>query len=536
MRRPLTRTLVIGSGPAAAGAALALCRSGQHQVTVIDLGLRLEQERQDTVNHLSTTASDEWSTAEVQYISAQPVGSVVKGLPEKRTYGSDFPFRDLGQLRGITSGADAHHRLVSAAYGGFSNVWGAQLMPFTDAAFQSWPVSGAEMAPAPLAVLDEIPFAGEHDDLAGLFPLIGRPDPLPEVSERSDRVLQAYRRHRSKLRALGVTVGKARLAFQAPECVRCRLCMTGCPYGLIYSAAQTFDELRRKKRITYHGGLMALGIEETAEKIEVRARELASGQVQRFEADRVFVACGAFGSTRLILNSLGLYDRSFSMGEAVQFMLPMLSARPTRDPRPEPQFTLNQFNVVVALDPEGLDLSLLHCYAFNPAVLEALPRPLRSPRAEVVTGRLLSRLSVALGYLPSWGSPRLMVRARPPASELDLPGLAISREPTNWARNVMLRRILGRLLRAAPRLDLYPFLPGAVLAAGGKSYHWGGSFPHAAAPVGQFSSDLLGRVGRLRRVHVVDAAVFPNVPSTTYALTIMANAHRIASAAIELPS
>jgi choline dehydrogenase-like flavoprotein len=43
------------------------------------------------------------------------------------------------------------------------------------------------------------------------------------------------------------------------------------------------------------------------------------------------------------------------------------------------------------------------------------------------------------------------------------------------------------------------------------------------------ASDALGRVGPWERVHVVDAAVFPNVAATTFTLTIMANAYRIAA-------
>ena len=51
-----------------------------------------------------------------------------------------------------------------------------------------------------------------------------------------------------------------------------------------------------------------------------------------------------------------------------------------------------------------------------------------------------------------------------------------------------------------------------------------------------FSSDRLGRVGSWKRIHLVDAAVFPAVPAMTYGLTVMANAHRIASESLELIS
>ena len=42
-------------------------------------------------------------------------------------------------------------------------------------------------------------------------------------------------------------------------------------------------------------------------------------------------------------------------------------------------------------------------------------------------------------------------------------------------------------------------------------------------------SDTLGQLPDLPSVHIVDASVLPNLPSSTYTYTIMANAHRIAS-------
>ena len=67
-------------------------------------------------------------------------------------------------------------------------------------------------------------------------------------------------------------------------------------------------------------------------------------------------------------------------------------------------------------------------------------------------------------------------------------------------------------------------------SAAGKSYHFGGSFPHSDLPAdGPLTTDRWGRLGQWSRVHLVDASVFPTVPATTFTLTIMANAHRIAT-------
>jgi hypothetical protein len=186
--------------------------------------------------------------------------------------------------------------------------------------------------------------------------------------------------------------------------------------------------------------------------------------------------------------------------------------------------------MVVALDEGGLDVSQLHFYTYNPAFIRAMPGPLR---AEPAMRQVLRRLVVAIGYLPSWASPRLRLRALPEAGDR-LPKLLLSRERPRWGRNSMLRKVLSRVVRSAPYLDLYPVIPGMILAGGGKSYHFGGSFPHARGAATLSSSDRLGRVGSWKRIHLVDAAVFPNVPATTFTLTIMANAHRIASESLEL--
>ncbi len=520
--------LIIGSGPAAAGVALALSRAGVVDISVIDIGLDLERETASRVREVSAITPDQWPPNVVTSIAAPPVTSAVKGLPQKRVFGSDYPYRDVGQLAGIVADR-VNGAIVSPAYGGFSTVWGAQVMPFTAATFSTWPITAAQMQPHYEAILRHIPFAGHDDDLADLFPLFVPPKPLPELSERSARAMVAYERRRSAIAPLGVTLGRARLALESSGCVRCGLCMTGCPYSLIYSSSSTFDELRRRGTLRYLHGLLAVEVSESATHAYVDARELRSGQYHHFTADRVFVACGAIGTTRLMLGSLKLFDRDVMMQESAQFVLPFVSRAATKDPRHEPSFTLNQFNMVVRVDGSARDVSQLHFYSYNPAFVDNLPTVFRSRVATGFVSRFVTRASVALGYLPSWASPALRLRVGPPLSGDDAAPLQIKREPAHWSRNRMLRKVLTAVTRAAPSLDLWPVLPKLALSGGAKSYHFGGSFPHSEGSSDPVSTDRLGRPAGRRRLHLVDASVFPDVPATTFTLTIMANAHRIAS-------
>ena len=507
---------------------MALGTDADLQITVIDIGLQLEPERARLAASLAAQPPAEWDLGAVGDIAAQPVATEGGGLPQKRSYGSDFAFRDVGQLTGLSAADDVNAAVISAAYGGYSNVWGAQVMPFAASVLEQWPVTYSQLVPHYTRILERIPFIAEEDDLATLFPLLAPAAPLPHVSRRTEWVLAAYDRHRARLRRRGLTLGRARLAVDGARCMGVGLCLTGCPYSLIYSAAQTLDELRRSGRITYRRGLTALSVSEEGSIATVRARDSA-GVIHRFDADRIYIACGAVSSTRLALTSLGRFDQEVEMLESRQFTLPFLSVRPTPDLQAEGRFTLNQFNMTVDADDRGYDLSQLHFYTYNPAFEDALPRPLRATSAAGLRRQLLRRLCVALGYLPSWRSPRIRLRAYPPGSPGALAALDISSGPAPAEGRAMLRTIMKEVTFAAPLLDLYPLLPFLSTSAPAKSYHVGGSFPHASKGTSIFSSDRLGRVGGWRRIHLVDAAVFPSIPATTFTLTVMANAHRIAS-------
>ena len=68
--------------------------------------------------------------------------------------------------------------------------------------------------------------------------------------------------------------------------------------------------------------------------------DLTSGRVMTMSADRIYVACGGIGTTRLVMGSLGIFDQTIELGESVQIVMPAISRSPTRtDPRKERDFT-----------------------------------------------------------------------------------------------------------------------------------------------------------------------------------------------------
>jgi choline dehydrogenase-like flavoprotein len=501
-------------------------------ISVLDLGGQLESERITARTAMAGTSPDRWSPADLKLLSSPPRSGSLGQIPTKQIYGSNFPFENFGQLDDIDADGPANHLVVSGAYGGFSNTWGAQMMPYSTGTFRTWPISRRDLEPHYREILRNVPYSGESDDLEETFPLMGTPEHLPKVSHRTTAVLERYERYRIAVRRHGVTVGHARLALRGSSCRLCGLCMTGCPYELIYSTSQKFDELRAKGRVDFWSGLRVHRIHEDASgRVNVHATEVATGRTLCFAADRVFLGAGAIGTTRIVANSLGLTDRTLTLAESVQFMMPFLSLRPDPQLTQKGEFTLNQFNLFVTFDSDGKDAALVHCYPYNDIMLSSMRPVLGAGPLEPFTRSGLRHVTVGLGYLPSWASPFVELRMGRAKGEGSLPSLRVT-YGENAATRPMLKRVIHQLRQTGRALDLHP-IPGQTrLSAPAKSYHFGGSFPMRERTSGAFSSDLLGRVGPWRNVHLVDASVFPTVAPTTFTLTVMANAHRIATEAL----
>ena len=523
--------VIIGSGPSAAGVALAYAKDPAYAITVIDIGATLEPDHAAARDRIAGTPEVLWSPADRELVQHQPVAVRGAKLPQKRTYGSDFPFRDVGQQAGLPAAKGEVAPVVSGAFGGFSNVWGAQTMPFSRATFNEWPVSFDDMAPHYRVAMAEMSVSGQSDALETLFPHLVPPNPLPEVSARTASVLERFTKHQSKVESLGVTVGHARLALKSSSCTRCGLCMTGCPEQLIYSSSQTFDRLFATASVTYRSGLLAVKVDEDDRGPFVVVKDQRTGSVETIRADRIFVGCGGIGTTRLVLGSLPGSTHRVELLESVQFLLPAISRRAVGNLRTDRDFTLNQFNMVYDDTGTGLDLVQVHFYPNNPAMERAFPAIAQHRSMTGLRTAALRRLSVGLGYLPSWASPTITLEARSTTS-MALPDITINRSDSKIPPP-MLRRFLGAMTKAAPALDLWPVLPMVSVSAAMKSYHFGGTFPHARHCSG-YQSDLLGRLEGWDNIHLVDGSVLPSVPATTFTLTVMANAHRIATGARKL--
>jgi choline dehydrogenase-like flavoprotein len=519
--------LVIGAGPAGAAAAKALTAEGQ-RVVVLDAGLTLEPERDAARRRMAATEPARWSAADVALTRFAAEGGAGAGY--KQLFGSDVAFRDDGaQQLHVHPGVAAR---PSYALGGLSNVWGAGVLPYTEDDLRGWPIGVGELRDAYRAVFSFMPYAAEEDELAERYPLHAVPDGPLLRSQVAEQLLARLRAHAAPLARAGYHFGASRLAvrlgYPAPAhgCCYCGHCLDGCPYGHIYNAGDTIAALSKERLLDYRPGLHVERLREHDGEVTVEATPLRGGAPVRVEAARAFLAAGAVSST-IILQRSGLLPERAEILDSQTLYLPFLwLGRVGRTGR-EPGHTLAQAFLV--LDDPDVCAHPVHIslYTYNDGLDERAraihPRlsSLLGPALEVINRRVV----VGICFLHSEDSQRI-------ESSIGQPGLRAELAPRlNPATSAILNRLQRALLRSLGPIGLIPLPPLAERAGPGGGFHSGGAVPMRSRPTAG-EADTLGRPLPARRIHVVDSSCFPSIPSGTMTLTAMANAYRIARAAL----
>jgi choline dehydrogenase-like flavoprotein len=499
---------------------------------MVDGGLTLETERAEHIGSMAGKAPDEWSDEDLAVVR-EGTSASKSGIPMKRVYGSDFPFREADERLGLTLSNVGIK--ASLAQGGLSNVWGAAVLPYRDADMAGWPFAADRLAEHYRAVAELIGIAGVRDDLSTVFPLYtDRPTRL-EPSQQASRVLMRLAQHRRALAEAGWIVGRSRLAIggdqAARSCRYCGLCMYGCPYGAIYSAISTLDQLRTHPRFRYRAGVVVESIREGSADVVITGRDRQSGERVTIVAGRVYVAAGVIPSTRIVLRSLSAYDHPVTVLDSQYFLVPLVAAAPAREVRSERLHTLSQLFLELydpAISPFGVHLQV---YTYNDLMGQAL-RSAFGPLARVLGGiarGLEHRMLVIQGYLHSAHSGQIRVELKRAANG-DV--LHVDGVPRDESKHVI-RRVLRKLIAHSRHLGAVPLIPMTKIADPGRGFHTGGSFPMRARPTA-LESDVLGRPTGWQRVHLVDSSILPSIPAATVTFPVMANAHRIASESASL--
>ncbi len=500
-------------------AAYALHRHGV-PFEVLDVAYDLEPEREAMVESLAATEPADWPRQQVETLFPPPITSA-RGVEKRLAFGSAFPYERPQCISCSTTQCTID---MSYGLGGFGNVWGAAMLPYTEHDLGKWPISYADLADSYRNVSRFVPMSADLDQLQDPFPLYHDKVTTLTASEQTRNLLKFLTKRDPKLRCQGVSFGRARVAVDSSggpaTCRYCGRCLDGCPYGSIFNPRLLWGKFEQSG-IKIHKGWYAIEFKEEADSVTLLAVNIKDGSLRKLQARRLFVGIGAISTTRLIARSLKILDKPIRLLDSQYFFFPFLSYSSARDLAI--RFTLAEVFLEV-LSPEISDHYIhFQVYGLNDIFRQTIRSVVPSWfRSRPILNAIGNRFYLVQGFLHSSDSSHLQLTIT--SSQLTRDEIHV-RGVINPASIRVAKRVQALLRRNLAGFGVIP-PRNLTMVPPGRSFHAGGSFPMGAKDI-LYSSDLLGRPAGLSRVHILDASTFPSIPATTITYTAMANSDRV---------
>lgn len=529
-----SQVVVVGSGLSAVGAIRALVSRGIKPL-VLDIGTTLPSESVNFKRILSSKNPPDWNKSDLSvYVSTDDTST--KGLvPRKTTFGSDYFYSGSRSLPINVSASERSSPPNSEALGGFSAGWGAAFLPPASSDLADWPISHSTVLEHMRLCTDGISKSEPFDALDkyfGRLSEIGRPS-LP-LSGGQTALLERIKRSTVENSISPEVAGQSRLLTSfnktnsLENCRFCGYCSSGCPFDSIYKAEFDIRDLTGRDLIEYRSNVRIFSITESNEGVSLNGRNSITGERLSVSCKKLFLAAGAVGTAKILLQSKEMFGHQVSIRRTGGFIEPFISIAPHKIEWPNVN---TQTSIYLDFVEGSVSKNWVHAQISlpNEIVLAKIGLDHRtgdSARGKIAR-KIASHLVFALVNTHSDFGPVYNVKLEKDASGNEgqmLSSQYFSQHAKDMQR--LLNRRLKKILIRRGMIGVDLLQQDSVAAAG---YHFGASFPMKAVPKNVTDTDVLGRPFGWQNVHVVDTSVLPNIPGTTVGLLTMANAHRIAS-------
>ncbi len=527
--------IVVGSGCSGAMAAQTLVESGR-TVLMLDGGQRDDHygplvPATDFVT-ARTTDPDQHRYLLGDRFEAVPLGEVRTGA--QLTPPRQFITEQVAKYLPLRS--TSFFPLESLALGGLGSGWGLGCCRFSDQELAQAGLPLPAMKAAYAVVANRIGISGADDDarpyttaeLEGIQPTF-TPDPTTAL------LLRRYQRRRGQLRQQGFHLGRPALALLT-EPKNGRQPTSGRDLDFYSDTEQaayrpwiTIEALRRQANFRYHGGVLVVRFREVEDGVEVDAIDIDRGESLTFRAGRLLLAPGVLGTARIVLRSFGCGDT-----------LPLLCnpycyvpcAVPSRLGGEVPRSGTGFAQAAMFHDPGGRneDVAMASIYGYRQLMMFRLLReaPLAFQDARILFRYLLPALLIMGIHHPdaTAAGKSLALEPDPSSPTGDRLTADCRLDDQTVRRNTERERGFFRAMRSLGAWPIKRVDPGY-----GASIHFAGTLPFDGSGL-PFSLHANGRLAPTTRTFIADGSGFRFLPAKSLTLSLMANAHLVATQAL----
>jgi len=405
--------------------------------------------------------------------------------------------------------------------------------PWAEEDFEGLPIGRADLLPHYDAVAELMGVCGERgDDLAAF--VYDAPSMMPplELDTPSRRTLERYQKRRVAANRAGLYLGHARLA----ACSREHRGRGPHPYldtdfwadhaRAVYRPRWTLEELRASPNFTFVPGHLVHTFHQERNGVRVVARRRSDHEAVEFHARSLVLAAGALGTARIVLRSLGKFDRPVNLVSNLSPYFPMLNTAMLGVEPEDRRHSLTQLTGFYRPADRRRGVVQLQMYSYRTLLTFKLMKeqPLAFPQARRIMQGLIPMLSILGVHHEDNPSPsKSATLRRAAATHADAPADALETHYDPAAGEEAAQHATEReVLREFRKLGCWGLK--RVHLGHGASIHYAGTVPMSGGEVG---CDAQARLNGFAGVRIADSAVFPRLPAKGLTFTMMAHAHRV---------
>lgn len=509
--------IVVGSGPAGVSTAFPLVEAGL-KVLLVDGGRKitlLPPSRPYLVSRTEDENQWEWMVGR-DYHALRNVNAVSPKLrvPTYAPVFEGFNAANMIDPQGFVA-------VGSLAEGGLSNAWGCGVARFSPDELSDFPFSPLEIEASYAKVTQRMGVSGAlNDDLSDYFGLDEWADPPILIDALHSRILDRYSKYKSEVAALGIRLGRSRVAALSQDrgerkaCDISGNCLWGCHRRALYAATEDLELLKRYANFTYRSGFVVDRVALTGALRAVEGGDTSGHQT--LTARKIILAAGTLATTRLALRAINL-DRPVTMQACptAAFMLWLPAALGAER---VPAFGLGQLSFALSMQGGVSGFGSLFNTTGIPIAEFARHMPFRKPYGIDLLKVILRSCVVGNLFLPG---------------HLSTATLSLSADGTLRVEGGYRNEVAGLMTFVEQRLRKVFWKLGALLLPNsftvgqpGSDIHYAGSLPMRKNPSAGETNGF-GELFGLDGVHIVDGASLSSLSEKSHTLTIMANADRI---------
>lgn len=427
--------------------------------------------------------------------------------------------------------------LESLAYGGLGSGWGTGCCTFSAKELATIGLPNTKMQAAYKVVSDRIGISGAKDDASPYT--IGELDNyLPElaIDANAQYLYSKYLHKKTGLNAQGFFMGRPALAVLTKDLNgRKKMAYQDMDFysdkdQSAYRPWITIEALKKSTNFEYIPNNLVLKFTEEGDFVEVTALNTQTHEQLSYRCKRLVLASGVLGTARIVLRSLPVEDKTLPLLCNPYCYIPCI--QPMMFGKEIEQHKMGFAQLALFHDEEGqnFNVAMASIYSYRSLLLFRLIKetPLNFIDGRIIMNYLLSGIVImgihhpeasAQGkYLQLVKTPDTVTGDRLKAEYL-----------LSTAETMAVQRREQKYMAAMRRLGCYALKK--ISPGHGSSIHYAGSLPFNDNNEA-YTLSSQGRLNQTKNIFVADSSGFKYLPAKGLTLSLMANAHLVAQAAL----